>query len=149
RSQLGASIDLAVLLGGAPDVTIHIAVLAAAAPLPWVSAPAERVIDLRDPGLAPESFPLPTAAAGEWFIALGERAAARLPSGDVDGIAGQAARLQRVLPAFADLGTVALIADAASGHAARIAAEAVAAVDALVTLGTPAGPVSFTVLDTA
>ncbi|GIK95841.1 MAG: hypothetical protein BroJett029_00500 [Alphaproteobacteria bacterium] len=147
--QLGASIDVAVMLGGAPDVTIHIAVLGTAAPLPWSSAPAERVIDLRAAGLAPESFPLPAPAVGDWFIALGERAAARLPIGDVDGIAGQAARLQRVLPAFAGIGTVALVADAASGHAARIAAEAVTAVDALITLGTPAGPVSFTVLDTA
>ena len=53
-----------------------------------------------------------------------------------------------MLPAFAGLGSVALVTDAASGHAARLAAEAVNAVTALVTLGTPAGPVSFTVLDT-
>jgi hypothetical protein len=147
--QLGAAIDIDALLGTVPAVRIHIAVLAANAALPWPGAPAGRVIDLRASGLAPESFPLPAAAAGEWFIALGERAAAILPSGDVDGITGQAARLQRVLPAFTGLGTVALIADAAAGHPARVAADAVNAVSALITLGTPAGPVSFTALDTA
>ncbi|HJR21539.1 MAG TPA: hypothetical protein VJ822_07955, partial [Dongiaceae bacterium] len=147
--QLRAAIDVDALLGAAPAVRIEIAVVAADAALPWPGAPAGRIIDLRAPGLSPESFALPAAAAGAWFIALGERAAAILPSGDVDGIAGQAARLQRVLAAFNGLGTVALIADSAAGHAARVAAEAVASVTALITVGTPAGPVSFTALDTA
>lgn len=147
--RLGASIDLEAMLDAAPDVTVRVSVIAAGAPLPWEGVPSDRVVDLRAPGLAPENFALPQPAAGDWYIALGERAAARLPSGDVDGIAGQAARLQRILSAFAGMGSVALIADAAAGHAARAAAEAVTAVSALVTLGTPAGPVSFTVLDTA
>jgi hypothetical protein len=147
--RLEAAVDVDAILEAAPAVRINIAVVAAGAPLPWPNAPVTRVIDLRAPGLAPESFAAPEAAAGEWFVGLGERAAAKLATGDVDGIAGQAARLQRVLPSFSGLGTIALIADAASGHAARIAAEAVTAVTALITLGTPMGAVSFTVLDTA
>ncbi|HET6159916.1 MAG TPA: DUF6603 domain-containing protein [Dongiaceae bacterium] len=147
--ELAAAIDVNALLGVAPAVRINIAVVAAGGPLPWTAVAADRLIDLRAPGLSPESFALPAAAPGEWFIALAGRAAAILPSGDVDGIGGQAARLQRVLAAFNGLGNVALIADAASGHAARIAAEALPAISALITLGTPAGPVSFTVLDTA
>ena len=59
-----------------------------------------RVIDLRAPGLAPESFPIATAAPGEWWIALACRADARLSTGDPDGTLGQAARLTRVLSGF-------------------------------------------------
>ncbi len=147
--RLGDALNLDQMLGGVPAVRIYIAVLAADAAMPWSGAPANRVIDLRAPGLAPESFASPSASAGEWYIALGGRAASRLATGDADGIDGQAARLKRVLPAFAGLGSVALIASAEAGHAARRAAEAVIAVTSLVTIGTPAGPVSFSVLDTA
>jgi large repetitive protein len=147
--RVGSVINVDQMLGGAPAVRINIAVVTAGASMPWPAAPPDRVIDLRAPGLAPESFSQPSASAGEWYIALGGRGAARLTTGDADGIAGQAARLQRVLPAFAGLGSVALIASAEAGHAARRAAEAVTAVTSLVTIGTPAGPVSFSVLDTA
>ena len=86
---------------------------------------------------------MPDGAAGEWFIALADRPSARLVSGDPDGVAGQAARLARVLTPFSD---VVVVADAPSGHAA-IRAAAPATVRAVITLGTPFGPISFTVLD--
>lgn len=145
---LADAVDLEALLGSASAVRLHVEVVAADAALPWPSAPADRVIDLRAPGLSPESFAAPAAAAGEWFVALATREAARLATDDADGIPGQAARLARVLPAFAGLGSVAVVAKAGAGHAARRAAESVAAVTSLVTLGTPAGPVAFTILDT-
>jgi large repetitive protein len=144
---LRAAVDLADLLGGAPGTLLHVAVVAADAPLPWPDAPPERVIDLRAPGLAPEAFTRPTAAAGEWFVALAGRAEARLESGDADGVAGQAGRLARVLEAWNATPGVTLLAGAEAGHAARRAAEAASAVSAVITLGTPLGPVSFGVLD--
>jgi len=106
------------------------------------------VLDLRAPTLAPESFTIPVAATGEWFIALARRADARLASGDTDGIGGQAARLVRVLSSFSSLaGGVAMVAASEAGHAALAAANSLAFVSGVVTLGTPFGAVSFTVLD--
>lgn len=146
--QLADAVDLEELLGAAPATVIRIAVVRGGAPLPWSDAPAARRIDLRAPGLAPAAFPQPTAAAGEWFVALAERADARLASGDADGVAGQTARLTRVLSPFSSLaGEVVLVAQDAAGHAAIGAANSLAFVDAVVTLGAPFGPVAFTVLD--
>ncbi len=147
---LEQAIDLAALVGFAPAVVAHVAIGDAGAPLPWDTATADRVIDLRAPGLAPEAFTLPTPAAGDWFIALGGRVASRLATGDPDGIAGQAARLTRVLAPFAALAPpVVIVADGGSGHAAIAAATTAALgfVSAVVTLGTPLTPVAFGVLD--
>lgn len=89
----------------------------------------------------------PAAATGEWFVVLGPRNACRLASGDADGVAGQTARLQRILQPFRALaGGVALVAEGGAGHAARRAAEAIAEITALVTIGTPFGAVAFSVL---
>ncbi len=144
--QLANAADLTELLGAAPATVIRISVLPASATLP--TTPAGHVIDLRGPGLAPETFAQPVAATGQWFVALAERPDARLAAGDTDGIAGQAARLTRVLSPFTSLaGNVALVADSASGHAAIAAANSLAFVDAVVTLGTAFTPVAFTVLD--
>lgn len=132
----------------APATIVRVAV-ASADPSPWPDAPADRLVDLTTAGLAAGAFTLPAAATGEWFVALGGRTACRLATGDPDGIAGQAARLQRFFESVGGLGGgLLVIADAAAGHAARRAAEAATAVTDLITLGTPLGPVSFTVLDT-
>src|SRR5690606_28036168 len=134
---------------GAPATTIHVAVVAPDTPLPWPDAAPERVIDLRAPGLAPEAFTPPAAESGEWFIALASRTAARLSSGDADGTTRQARRLARVLGAFSGTGDVVLVAAAEAGHAAILAANGLANVTGVGTLGTPLGPVAFSVLDEA
>lgn len=139
---LGGRVNLTHVLGAPPATVIRIAVGPDVA-----SMPAERVVDVRAPGLAPESFAQPTAATGEWFIALAERPDARLASGDPDGVAGQAARLRRVLAPFSTVGNVVLVAECGAGHAAIAAANDLAFVSAVVTLGTPFGPVAFTILD--
>ena len=150
-ADLPGMVDVAELLGREPATVVRVAVAAPDA-LAWIvedGIPADRVIDLTTPGLAPGAFTPPAAAAGEWYVALGGRQAARLASGDADGVQGQAERLGRVLDAFAGLpGGLVVVAEAAAGHAARRAAEAAAAVTDLVSLGTPLGPVSFAVLDT-
>lgn len=147
--MLADRLDLAALFGGEPATTIHVAVVAPDTPLPWPDAAPERVIDLRAPGLAPEAFTPPAAESGEWFIALASRTAARLSSGDADGTTGQARRLARVLGAFSGTGDVVLVAAAEAGHAAILAANELAHVTGVVTLGTPLGPVAFSVLDEA
>lgn len=145
---LGTGLDVAATLGSTPATTVHIAVVAQDAALPWPDAPPERVLDLRAPAREPASFPLPSAADGAWFIALADRTGARLPTGDVDGVTGQARRLARVLGAFDGVsGGLALVASAEAGHAALLAANDTAHVTAVVTLGTPLGPVAFSVLD--
>jgi hypothetical protein len=144
---LTASLDLASVLASVPATVIRIAVVSSASDTPWPAAPAARVIDLTAAGLAPEAFTLPSAATGEWFVLLGTRSACRLASGDVDGVAGQAARLERILGPFRALaGGVALVAEGGAGHPARRAAQNVAEISALVTIGTPFGAAAFSVL---
>ena len=131
-----------------PPATIVRVAVATPTTLPWRDAPADRVVDLTAPGLTPNAIALPTPAAGEWFVALGERAACRLAIGDADGIAGQAARLQRLLESLpGPAGGLLVIATAEAGHAARRACQAAATVTDLFTLGTPLGPVSFAIID--
>jgi hypothetical protein len=124
--------------------------------LPEVGAalPADRSIDLTSPGLPPEAFVAPAAgAAGMWAIRLGSRAACRLPDGhaagpDPDGIAGQAARLRRVLTPIAGAGAdVAVIAHGGAGHAAVRAVSGLAGVRGVIMIGTPWSPVSVDSLD--
>ncbi|MEO8297315.1 MAG: DUF6603 domain-containing protein [Burkholderiales bacterium] len=148
QADLVHAVDLESLLGAAPATTVLVAVAAIDA-MPWPDIPADRLIDLTAADRAAASFALPTAVTGDWFIALGGRGACATV-GDADGLQGQTDRLVRILGAFASLGGgLAVVADAAAGHAARRAAEAVSAVSALVTCGTPLGPVSLQVLDTA
>ena len=151
--HLHEGVDLDALLGRTPATVLQVAIAAAGA-VPWPEAPVGRLIDLTAAGLAPAAFDIaaivPAPAAGEWFVVLGERIACRLTSGDEDGLIGQSQRLTRLLAAFSGVaGGVVLVAEAGAGHAARRAAEAEPAVTALVTLGTPAGPVSLSVIDTA
>jgi hypothetical protein len=147
-TQLADAVDTVALFGAQPGSVLHFAVLRADAALPWSTVPTGRVIDLRAPGLAPESFPIATAAPGEWWIALACRADARLSTGDPDGTLGQAARLTRVLSGFSSIpGGVVLMAESEAGHAVLIAANSLAFVTGVVTLGTPYADVAFTVLD--
>jgi hypothetical protein len=150
RTSLSDAVNLAGLLGTAPANVVEIAVVAPDAAPPWPAVPADRLIDLRAAGLAPETFALPVPAAGNWYVTLANRADARLPSGDTDGTAGQAARLQRVLAPFAALaGSTVLVAREGAGHAALAAANALPFVASLVTAGTAFSPVSFTIVDDA
>ena len=150
--HLPESAEIDELLGRTPATVVYVAVAAPKA-LPWADVPAGRLIDLTANGLAPAAFDpatlVPAPATGDWFVALGGRTACRLASGDEDGLDGQSQRLERVLAALGGLaGGLVLVADAAAGHAARRAAEAQAAVTALITLGTPATAISLSVLDT-
>jgi hypothetical protein len=151
HGTLADQLDLAEVLGGPPPATVvHVAVDAPGAWLPagWPDAlPADRVVDLRAPGLAPEAFGAPAAAPGDWFVLLGGRAACRLAAGDGDGVLGQSARLGRVVAALAAGGPVALVGYGAAGHPAIRAAQQQAAVGALLTVGTPLSPLTFAVLD--
>ena len=106
------------------------------------------MIDLRAPGVSPETFIVPSPAAGEWFVALAPRRDARLAAGDTDGVTGQAARLRRVLSPFAGLGDrVVMVAHDAAGHAALAAGNELPFVRTLVLAGTALTPVAFTILD--
>src|SRR5204863_318419 len=97
HDELVDAVDLESLLGRAPVTTVRVSV----GEHPWsADAPRDRVVRLDAPGLAPEAFALPAAAAGDWFVVLAGRAAAKLTSGDPDGIGGQAERLRRVLAAI-------------------------------------------------
>ncbi len=147
-TQLANAVDLGQIFGAQPGTIVHVAVVRPGAALPWSGIPPDRLIDLRAPGLAPESFPIATAATGEWWVALARRADARLAAGDADGTAGQAARLTRALSGFSSIvGGVVLIAESEAGHAVLIGANSLTFVTSVVTLGTPFGDVAFTVLD--
>jgi hypothetical protein len=144
---VAAALDLGELFDPEPSTVLRIRVVDSAGEGGFADRAGDRLIDLTAPSLAPETFALPAAAAGEWWVALGTRAAARLAGGDAEGIAGQAARLRRIIEPFRALGGgLVLVAEGGAGHAARLAAEAVPEVTGLVTLGTPAGPVAFSVL---
>ena len=141
--QLLGRVDLEDELGRVATTVVYVDIGTSA----WPAAPVGRRLDLTAAGLAPEMVTPPAPAAGEWFVALGERAACRLPSGDADGTAGQAARLGRVLAGLAPLGNdLVVVALGGAGHAARLAADAQPAVSDLVLLGTPFTPVALTVL---
>ena len=142
-SQLFDQLDLEDLTGRVPTTTVYVALGADA----WPDAPADRRVDLATAGLAATMFPAPTAATGDWFVALGTRADCRVSGSSTDGTPEQAARLGRVLDALAAVSNdIALVALHGAGHAARVAAQAQVAVTDLVLLGTPLAPVSLTAL---
>jgi hypothetical protein len=148
-AQLAGQIDLTELLDHEPPVVVHVRV-ATDAGTAFPDAPPDRVVDLTAANRAPESFAAPVLAAGEWFVAVGPRSVAALAGGDPDGSLGQAARLGLVLTAAAGLGAgQVVIGEGGAGHAARIAAVDAPAVSDVLTLGTPLGPVAFSVLDEA
>ena len=143
--QLLEQLDLEDLTGRIPTTTVYVAIGAGT----WLDAPAGRRIDLSAPGLEATMFAVPTAAVGDWFVALGRRTDCLLNGSTSDGTPEQAARLARVLDALASVSNdIALVAVAGAGHAARLAAQAQAAVTDLVTLGTPLGAIALTALNT-
>ena len=119
--------------------------------------PSDRVIDLTTQAVPPEAFTPPSAPGGPgpqtWAVRLGSRAGCRLPAAhpagpDPDGIAGQAARLRRVLTPLAGAGAdVAVVAHGGAGHAAVRAVAGLAGIRAVITIGTPWSPVSVDSLD--
>ena len=147
--QVDDALDLADLLDHAPPVTFHVRIAASADGV-FPDAPAERVVDLTPANRAPETFTAPAPDSGDWFVVLGTRAACRLATGDPDGTLGQAARLARLVDASSGLGPgQLLVGHGGAGQAARLVAATAAAVSDVVTVGTPYGPVSLTVLDEA
>jgi hypothetical protein len=142
-SQLIEQLDLEDLTGRVPTTTVFVALGANA----WPDAPAGRHVDLSTAGLDATMFATPAPATGDWFVSLGTRADCRASGSSTDGTLEQAARLARVLDALATVSAdIALVAVAGTGHAARVAAQAQAAVTDLVTLGTPLSAVSLTAL---
>ncbi len=134
------------LLLGAPvpgDAAVVRVAVTGVHDLPWQTADASRVLDLTTSGLTPDSFAVDAPDAGEWFVALAARHDASLGATDPSGVLGQAARLERVLTQLATGRPVVLVALGGAGHAARLAADTVAGVTHLVTLGTPWSPVAF------
>jgi large repetitive protein len=143
--QLLGVLDMQDLIGRAPATTVYVALGTNA----WPAAPAGRLVDLSTPGLAATMFAPPTPATGDWFVALGTRADCRPPASTTDGTPEQAARLARLLDALATVSSdIAVVAVAGAGHAARLAAQAQAAVTDLITLGTPLSPIALTALNT-
>jgi large repetitive protein len=144
---LSDGLDLPTILGRAPTTVVYVSV----GPHQWsTDPPPDRLIHLDTPGLAPEAFAALTPATGHWFVVLAPRADAKLATGDPDGIAGQAQRLQRVLNPLAQVdNAIAVVATAEAGHAAVSAANAVAEVTDVVTLGTPWSPITMSVIDVA
>ena len=141
---LGATVDLAGLVGALPPVVVHVALGAAA----WPDAPAGRRVDLTTAGLPAEACPVPaTPAAGDWFVALGDRAACAEAGGATDGTPEQAARLGRVLARLAPSGSALVVAHGGAGHAAFVAAQSAAGVSHLVTVGTAWSPIELGVLE--
>ena len=143
--QLVPQLDFEDLTGRIPTTTVYVDLGASA----WPDAPAARRVDLTAPLLDASMFAAPAGATGDWFVALGTRAASLVPGSTTDGTPEQASRLARVLDALAGVSSdIVLVAVAGAGHAARLAAQAQAAVTDLITLGTPLGPVALTAIST-
>jgi large repetitive protein len=118
---------------------------------PWPgqeAAPADHVIDLRAPGLAPEAFDLSAIAraggAGSWYVLLPPRAAA----GGLPGLVGRLRRAVAAVREAVGAGPLAVVAHGTSGHVARLLA-ADGGLTHLVTVGTPHGGATFEFLDQA
>lgn len=134
---LCANLDLPPIIGAAPATRINVCVMRADLPVSPAFDPA-RILDLREAGRDPLAFtPLPSQA-GDWHILLAPRDAARLPSGDADGVAGQVARLRHGLSLIASRPDVTVVADAAAAHACWLALDAMGdGINRLVAIGLP------------
>jgi large repetitive protein len=141
--QLWAALDLEDTIGRTPTTTVHVAIGAQVFEREFAAAPANRRIDLTAAGVDAAMLTLPAFTAGEWFVALGTRAAC-LGSATGDGTAQQAERLQRVLAGLAPHDdAIAVVAIGGAGHAARLAAQAVPEVADVLMLGTPLAPIAL------
>ena len=143
-TQLWPRLDIEGLIGRVPAVRVHVALGANA----WPDAPAGRLLDLSTASLEAGMFVLPAAGLGDWYVALGTRAACKASASTGDGTPEQANRLGRWLDALASVSNdIAVVAVAGAGHAARIAAQAQGAVKELLLLGTPLSPIALTALN--
>jgi hypothetical protein len=146
--QLSSALDLATVLGGAPDPTTLVYVTGPLEP-PWPGMDAQ-TIDMSAAGLDATAFDVGKASNqdGPWHVRLAARAAC--PGADADAqLTAQAARLQAVVDAVAVRlpGQVVLVAHGSAGQAARVVGSQDAAVAKLVLLGVPAAGLSLDVLD--
>ena len=146
--QLSAAVDLAAVLGAAPDMTSVVYVTGPLEP-PWPGT-ASNTFDLTQPGLVATGFDVSRAASedGPWHVRLAARAAC--PGADANSqLVAQTARLQQVTDAVASRhpGAVVLVAHGSAGQAARLLASQSSAIAKLVLLGVPAAGLSLDVLD--
>jgi len=148
HGQLSSTVDLATVLGSAPDPATTVYVTGPLVP-PWPGLDA-RTFDLTQPGLAANGFDVSRAANedGPWHVRLPRRAAC--PGTDADAqLAAQTARLQAVVDAVASRrpAQVVLVAHGSAGQSARLLASRDPAVATLVLLGVPAAGLTLDVLD--
>jgi hypothetical protein len=148
HAQLSTVVNLATVLGAAPDPTTLVYVTGPLDP-PWPGLDAQ-TFDLTQPGLAATAFDVSRASSqdGPWHVRLAARAAC--PGADAGAqLAAQAARLQQVVDAVAVRrpGQIVLVAHGSAGQAARLLASQDSAVAKLVLLGVPAAGLSLDVLD--
>jgi hypothetical protein len=148
HSQLSSAVDLAAVLGAAPDLAAVVYVTGPFEP-PWPGTDAV-TFDMTAPGLAATGFDVSRASTqdGPWHVRLAARAACPGASAD-DQLQEQAARLQRVTDAVAGRhpGAVVLVAHGSAGQAARVVASQTTDVGQLVLLGVPATGLPLDVLD--
>ena len=149
---LADELDLGTLLAGVtPALVIHVGVSDPSAGAQPPTADSGQLVDASAAGVAPDTISLPTFAAGTWWVQLGTRDACRLATGDPDGVAGQAARLGRIVTAAAaaaGAGNVVVVGWGGAGHAVLRTAADVTEVTHAVLVGTPLTAVTANVLDT-
>jgi hypothetical protein len=147
-AQLSSAVDLATVLGAAPDLATVVYVTGPFEP-PWPGTDAV-TFDMTAPGLAATGFDVSRASTqdGPWHVRLAARAACPGASAD-DQLTAQAARLQRVTDAVAGRhpGAVVLVAHGSAGQAARVVASQTTDVGQLVLLGVPTDGLPLDVLD--
>jgi hypothetical protein len=146
--QLSAVVDLAAVLGAAPDPATVVYVTGPLEP-PWPGTDS-RTFDLTRPGLAAIAFDVSRASSqdGPWHVRLAARAACPGTGADSQLLA-QTERLQQVADAVAGRhpGQVVLVAHGSAGQAARLLASRDPGIAKLVLLGVPAAGLSLDVLD--
>jgi large repetitive protein len=147
-AQLSTAVNLATVLGAAPDPTTVVYVTGPLEPS-WPGLDAQ-TFDLTQPGLAATAFDVSRASTqdGPWQVRLAARAACP-GAGAGAQLAAQAARLQQVVDAVAVRrpGQIVLVAHGSAGQAARLLASQDSAVAKVVLLGVPAAGLSLDVLD--
>ena len=149
---LADELDLETLFPGiTPALVVHAGVSDPSAGAQPPAADSSQLVDASAAGVAPDTIALPAFAAGTWWVRLGTRDACRLASGDVDGVAGQAARLSRIVTAAAaaaGAGDVVVIGWGGAGHAVLRTAADVPGVTHAVLAGTPLTAVTANIIDT-
>ena len=149
---LADELDLGTLLAGVtPALIIHVSVSDPSAGAQPPTADSGQLVDASAAGVAPDTISLPAFADGTWWVQLGTRDACRLATGDPDGVAGQAARLSRIVTAAAaaaGAGDVVVVGWGGAGHAVLRTTADVTEVTHAVLVGTPLTAVTANVIDT-